>query len=61
MLVTMEWNGVKHVVDFDTAVNMMDDGVREYVHHKYAPCTEQHFIDMYCDAHYASFGEEFSL
>lgn len=59
MTVNIEWNGINHTIDFDTAVSMMDDGLREYVHHKEAPCTEQHFIDVYCDAHYDQFGEEF--
>lgn len=61
MTVNIEWNGIEHEVDFDVAVSMMDEGVREYVHHKEAPCTEQHFVDRYCDEHYAQFGSEFRV
>lgn len=46
-------------VDFDTAVNLMDDEIREHLHHKMAPCSKQTFIDAYINAHEEKYGEEF--
>ena len=31
----------------DTIAYMMDDGIREHVAHKYAPCTDAKFIREY--------------
>lgn len=28
-------------IDFDAAVNLMDDDIRETIHNELAPCTEQ--------------------
>lgn len=46
-------------IDFDVAVALMDDDVREAVHSNCAPCTEQEFFDAYCDAHAEKFHEKF--
>lgn len=46
-------------VDFDAAVNLMDDEIREEVHSHLAPCSEQEFFDAYTARHAAKFGEEF--
>lgn len=46
-------------IDFDAAVSMMDDDIRESVHAELAPCTEQDFFDAYCKAHKAKYGAEF--
>ena len=35
-------------IDFDAAVNLMDDDIRESVHRDLAPCTDQEFFDEYC-------------
>jgi hypothetical protein len=49
-------------IDFDAAVNLMDDDIREALHSKMAPCTDQEFIDAYVEAHAAKFeGEEFQV
>lgn len=48
-------------VDFDSAVLMMHDEVREMVHNNLAPCTDQEFFDAYCAAHYDAFGEVWEL
>ena len=61
MTVNIEWNGINHECDYDAAVALMDDDIREYIHDREAPCSEQHFMDCYCDAHYEQFGEEFRL
>lgn len=49
-------------IDFDAAVNLMDDDIREELHAKMAPCTEQEFLDAYIQAHAEKFaGEEFRV
>lgn len=45
-------------VDFDAAVQMMDDDIRETLHDELAPCTEQEFFNAYCKAYEDKFGEE---
>lgn len=47
--------------DFDLAVSLMDDDVREEVHADYAPCTNQEFFDAYCEYHKKAFKETFVL
>ena len=46
-------------IDFDAATMIMDDDIRELVHHKLAPCSDQEFFDAYCVAHEKKYGEEF--
>lgn len=47
-------------VDFDACVALMDDGIREELHMEMAgDCTEQEFLDAYCERHFEEFGEEF--
>lgn len=48
-------------IDFDAAANLMDDGIREEVHTKFAPCTEQKFFTEYEKAHEKKFGEKWEL
>lgn len=49
-------------IDFDAAVNLMDDEIREDLHNKMAPCTAQEFVDAYVAAHAAKYaGEEFQV
>ena len=48
-------------VDFDVAVNMMDDEIREELHNKLAPCTDQEFMDAYVEAHEAKYNERFEI
>jgi hypothetical protein len=49
-------------IDFDAAVNLMDDEIREDLHNKMAPCTDQEFIDAYAKAHADKYdGEEFEV
>jgi hypothetical protein len=47
-------------IDFDVAVNLMDDNIRE----ECACCayeTEQEFFDGYCEAHACAWGEPWEL
>ena len=46
---------------WDAIVNMMDDEIREDLHSKLAPCTDQVFFTAYEDAHEAKYGEEWEL
>lgn len=48
-------------VDFEAAVNLMDDEIREALHAELAPCTEQEFFDAYCKAHDEKYGEKFAV
>lgn len=49
-------------VDFDAAVNLMDDDLREAIHDQMAGnCTKQEFADAYCMAHTNKFGCEFKI
>ena len=48
-------------VDFEAAVNLMDDEIREALHAELAPCTEQEFFDAYCKAHEEKYGEKFAI
>lgn len=49
-------------VDFEAAVELMDDDLREQLHREMAPCTNQEFYDAYVKAHAAKFnGEKFQI
>lgn len=48
-------------VDFDSCVSLMDDDIREQVHADLAPCTEQEFLDAYCERHAEKYGEQFQV
>lgn len=51
-------------VDFDGAVQLMDDGIREDIHTIFAlrgGGSDQDFVDMYAGAHEAQFGEVFAV
>ncbi len=47
-------------VDFEAAVNLMDDDLREEVHAFMAPCSQGDFLDVYAAAHELRFGEPFA-
>ena len=48
-------------IDFDAAVMLMDDEIREQLADTIAPCADQDFIDAYVTAHAAKFGEQFEV
>lgn len=48
-------------VDFDAAVNLMDEEIREKLNDKMAPCTDQEFFDAYAKAHEEKFCEVWEL
>lgn len=59
MRMVIDWDG--RGVDYDSAVALMDDDIRESLHTALAPCSEQDFFDAYLDAHYVKYGEEFTV
>ena len=58
MRIVIDWDGRE--VDYDSAVALMDDDIREGLHAVLAPCSEQDF-DGYLIAHYVKYGEEFTV
>lgn len=48
-------------IDYDVAVNLMDDDLREEIHADLSPCTEQEFFNEYARRHEIKFGEEWEL
>lgn len=54
-------NSYGAAINYDAAVNLMDDETRETVHADIAPCTAQEFFDAYAAAHLAKFGEVWEL
>lgn len=51
--------GIK--IDFELAVAFMDDDIREKVHSKMCPCSEQEFYDEYVKEHRKFFNREFEV
>lgn len=45
-------------ISFETAVEFMDEEIRERLHMILAPCTEQEFITAYKKAHREKYGKE---
>ena len=51
-----------HEIDFEAAVILMDDGLREELHSEMAgSCTEQEFLDAYVAAHLRTHQEQFEV
>lgn len=48
-------------IDYDAAVNQMDDELREQLHGQLSPCTEQEFFTAYELAHLNKFGEVWEM
>lgn len=50
-----------HEINFEAAVSLMDDELREELNRELAPCTEQDFFSAYEKAHEEKYGEEFQI
>lgn len=48
-------------IDFEVAVSLMDDEIREDLNRELAPCSEQEFFSAYEKAHEEKYGEEFQI
>lgn len=58
MTAKIQHNGNEY--DFDAAVNLMDDDIREELHdQRFLPHQHQEFFDAYVSRHREKFGEEF--
>lgn len=57
----VEETDIETVSNFDAAVELMDDELREQVHADLAPCTDEEFLREYERRHLAKFGEEFKI
>ena len=51
-------HGVTRWIEYDSAVMLMDDDIRERLHGELAPCTDQEFIDAYTIAHREEYGTD---
>lgn len=58
-MIVINKNGTE--IFFESAVQFMDDEIRENLHRELAPCTEQEFFSAYEAAHEAKYGEEWFL
>ena len=48
-------------VDYESATTYMDDEIREALHSKLSPCTEQEFFTAYENAHAAFYEADWFL
>lgn len=48
-------------INYEAAVELMDDELREELHMDLAPCTDQEFFTAYEKAHAEKYGEEWEL
>lgn len=54
----------KQIIDsglFQTAVELMDDSIRETVNQALAPCTELEFLAVYMALHKDKYNAEFTI
>lgn len=50
-----------HEINFEAAVSLMDDEIREDLNRELAPCSDQEFFSAYEKAHEEKYGEEFQI
>jgi hypothetical protein len=55
MATVININGTE--IDFDAAVNLMDDEIRGNLNEEMSPCSEQEFFTAYEKAHEKKYGE----
>lgn len=48
-------------IDYEAAVELMDDEIREHLHMTIAPCSEQTFFEAYEIEHDKKYGELWEL
>jgi len=49
------------MINYMAAVQLMDDEIREDLHSRLCPCTEQEFLDAYIIEHRRLRGEDFKV
>ena len=47
-------------VNYSAMVVLMDNELREELHEKLSPCSDQEFFEAYAKAHKEKFGEDFA-
>ena len=60
-MTTMVKNLNGALVDFDAAVELMDDGTRQNIADNYFPVGLQRFFSLYESIHKTKYGEEWAL
>ena len=58
-MMVINMNGTE--INYDAAVELMDDEICESLNFEIAPCTEQEFFTAYEKAHIEKYGEEWEL
>ena len=58
-MMVINMNGTE--INYETAVELMDDEICESLNFEIAPCTEQEFFTAYEEAHIEKYGEEWEL
>jgi hypothetical protein len=48
-------------IKYEILENLMDYDICEKLHHLYAPCSNQYFLDKYLEAHYKKYKEDFEI
>lgn len=48
-------------IKFEDAVEFMNDEIREELHSKLSPCTDQKFLSAYAKAHFKKFNKSFEF
>ena len=46
---------------FNAAVELMDDEIRETVHHELSPCSDEEFLTEYMKRHAEKYGVDFVI
>lgn len=59
MSYVVDWHGRE--IDFEAAIALMDDDIREEVAEELCPYTDQRFFNAYLEQHYADYGKEFMI
>ena len=54
-------NACGTLVDYEVAVNLMDEEIVERLAEDFAPCTEQEFFRAYEQAHFEKYGTDWEL
>ena len=54
-------NSYGALIDFNAAMQLTDDDLREEIHRELAPCSEQEFFNEYAKRHEEKFGEVWEL
>ena len=58
-MIVVNMNGTE--INYEAAVELMDDEICESLNFELAPCTEQEFFTAYEKAHAEKYGEEWEL